>query len=116
MLIANLIYCKIIKKESKEEIDSLTTKEYKKFESKMKNHPSILRINYAYSLLVENNLSKANTYIEKFNKISKTHPYQSEIISERELIEIAQKMKNKDYTLDEIIEFTGLSEEEVKKL
>ena len=32
------------------------------------------------------------------------------------LIEIAQKMKNKDYTLDEIIEFTGLSEEEVKKL
>ena len=92
MLIANLIYCKIIKKESKEEIDSLTTKEYKKFESKMKNHPSILRINYAYSLLVENNLSKANTYIEKFNKISKTHPYQSEIISERELIEIAQNL------------------------
>ena len=92
MLIANLIYCKIIKKESKEEIDSLTTKEYKKFESKMKNHPSILRINYAYSLLVENNRSKANTYIEKFNKISKTHPYQSEITSEKELIHIAKNL------------------------
>ena len=32
------------------------------------------------------------------------------------LIEIAKKMKNKDWTLDEIIEFTGLSEEEIKKI
>ena len=32
------------------------------------------------------------------------------------LIEIAKKMKNKDWTVDEIIEFTGLSEEEIKNI
>jgi len=32
------------------------------------------------------------------------------------LIEIARKMKNKEHTIDEIIELTGLSEEEIKNI
>ena len=32
------------------------------------------------------------------------------------LIEIVKKMKNKDYTVDKIIELTGLSEEEIKNI
>ena len=32
------------------------------------------------------------------------------------LIEIARKMKNKEHTIDEIVELTGLSEKEIKNI
>ena len=94
LLICDEIYCKVINGSSKEEIDVLLNKEQKKFMKSMKKFPSVLRTQYAYSLIIEEDLDKANKFKKQFNKISSTYPYKSEIESEYELLEIADKKAN----------------------
>lgn len=90
LLICDEIYCKIILGNDKEEINSLLSKEQKKFMKTMKKFPSVLRTEYVYALLIEEDKNKADEIKSIFNKISKTYPYKSEIQSEIELIEIAE--------------------------
>ena len=62
----------------------------------MKDFPTIIRTNYTYALLVENDIDKANKYKKQFIEIGKTYPYQSDIRSEKELIDIVTNInKNK---------------------
>ncbi|MCF0147566.1 MAG: hypothetical protein HUJ77_04125 [Clostridium sp.] len=95
LLICDEIYCKAINGSSKEEIDLLLDKGQKKFMKAMKKFPSVLRTEYVYSLIIEKDLDKASKIRKEFNKISLTYPYQSDIESEYELIEIAEKILNK---------------------
>ena len=95
LLICDEIFCKIILGNKKEEIDSLFNKEQKKFIKSMKKFPSVVRTEYVYALLVEEDKNKADKIKNTFNKISKTYPYKSEIESEYELIEIAYDKYNK---------------------
>ena len=55
----------------------------------MKNHPSVMRTEYAYALLFEKNKKKADKILEKFESITEKYPYENEIASEHELINIA---------------------------
>ena len=61
----------------------------KKFMQSMKKFPSVLRTEYVYALLVEQDKNKAEKIKKKFKEISSTYPYESEIESEYELMEIA---------------------------
>ena len=90
LLICDEIYCKIILGNDKEEINSLLSKEQKKFMKSMKKFPSVVRTEYVYALLIEEDKNKADEIKNIFNKISKTYPYRSEIESEAELIKIAE--------------------------
>ena len=90
LLICDEIYCKIILGNDKDEINSLLSKEQKKFMKAMKKFPSVVRTEYVYALLIEEDKNKADEIKNIFNKISKTYPYKSEIESEAELIEIAE--------------------------
>ena len=61
----------------------------------MKRFPSVLRTQYAYALLAERNEKNAGKYTALFEKTARRHPYQAEIESERELVEIAEKKAEK---------------------
>ena len=91
LMICDEIYCKAISGSTKEEIDSMLDKQQKKFMKSMKNYPSILRTEYVYALLIEQDKDKAEEIKNKFNKMSSTYPYKSDIESEYELMEIAEE-------------------------
>ena len=57
----------------------------------MKTFPSVLRTEYAYALLGEKDIDKAQKIKDQFEKCAKTYPYPSDIDSERELMEIAEE-------------------------
>lgn len=88
LLICDRIYCCLLENNVKE-VKKLYNEATKNFMTSMKNYPSIIRTNYALSLLLDKDQTKANTYLKKFQKCAKTHPYPSDIISEKELISIA---------------------------
>ena len=59
----------------------------------MKNYPTVLRTNYAYALLIENNLNKALDIKNKFMKISLNYPYEGDIKTELELMEYSEQIR-----------------------
>ena len=92
LMICDEIYIEIINGGSEEKIKQLLGKQQKKLMKSMKRYPSVLRTEYAYALLVENDTDKAMKIKSQFEKISHTYPYQNDIESERELIEWADKL------------------------
>ena len=82
----DLAFCEMIKDmPNTEAVDSLLDKD-----TNMKNYPSVIRTNYTYNLLIKKDIPKALKIKESFNKIAKTHPFESDIESESELIQIAE--------------------------
>ena len=65
--------------------------EQQKFMKQMKNFPSVLRTEYIYALLYREDAALAEKYKAKFEKVAKTYPYQTDIQSERALMELAEK-------------------------
>lgn len=57
----------------------------------MRKFPTVIRTEYTYALLYKNDADKAAQNKELFEKCAKTHPYASDIESERELLEIADE-------------------------
>jgi hypothetical protein len=57
----------------------------------MKTYPSVLRTEYAYALLANRNPEEAEHIRQQFAKCAASYPYPSEIQSEREFMEIADK-------------------------
>ena len=95
LLVCDRIYCELLN-DNKQSAKKLMTQELKNFMESMKNFPSILRTKYAYALIVDNDLDKAQNLKKKFIEVGKTYPYQSDIRSEKELIDIIEKeQKNK---------------------
>lgn len=92
LMICDEIYIEIINGGSEEKIKQLLGKQQKKLMKSMKRYPSVLRTEYAYALLVENDTDKAMKIKSQFEKISHTYPYQNDIESEQELIEWADKL------------------------
>lgn len=88
LLICDHIYCELIEGNINK-AKQLYTSSLKKFMVSMNDFPTIIRTNYAISLLLEKNHSKANSYLKQFIKRCKTYPYSSDMIAERELISIA---------------------------
>jgi hypothetical protein len=62
------------------------SQEYSLFAKQMKGNISILRTEYAYELLIKRDVNAARAVLKRFEKSAKTHPYVTEIDSERELI------------------------------
>lgn len=89
LLICDRIYAELIGENRRDVIDGLLTKKQISFLKSMKNHPSVLRTQYAYALLYAGNSVGAGLFKTQFEKRAKSYPYPAEIQSERELIEIA---------------------------
>ncbi len=93
MMKSELIYIELITENRKEVIDSMLTKEQQAYAKAMKAYPSTIRTQYAYHLLYENDIEKANQAKKKFENTAKTYPYKQDIQAERELIQIAENKK-----------------------
>lgn len=89
LLICDRMYVELIGENRREVIESMLTKEQKKFMKTMKRYPSVLRTQYALALLFENDKAKAETVKNEFEKVAKSYPYPHEIDSEREFMKIA---------------------------
>ena len=92
LLVCDQIYCELIGRNRQNRIHAKLTKNQKKFMKAMKSFPSVIRTEYAYALLGENDLQKAEKIKIQFEKCAKTYPYPSDIQSERELMEIAEEI------------------------
>ena len=90
LVICDRMYFELIHENRPEVVASFYTKEQQKFMKAMRTFPSVIRTEYAYSLLVEKDQGKAAKAMEAFEKVAKTYPYPNDINSERELIQIAE--------------------------
>ncbi len=95
LMIVDRVYCELVGENKLEKIDEMLDKQQKKFMKSMKNYPSVLRTEYVYALLAEKDTAKAEKIKEKFEKNALRYPYPSEIVSERNLMEYAEKYSNK---------------------
>lgn len=98
LLVCDRLYCELIQKKNPEVIEKLRTKEQVKFMKQMRKFPTVIRTEYAYALLYEKDSTKIQQLKTQFEKCAKTHPYASDILSERELLQIAEnkaKMEDK---------------------
>lgn len=88
LVICDRMYFEMIHENRQDVLEQFYTKEQKKFMKAMRTFPSVLRTEYAYAVLVENDQKKAAKALDIFEKVAKTYPYPNDINSERELIEI----------------------------
>ena len=88
LIICDLVYLELIGQNRSDRLESLYSKELKKFIKAMKTFPSVIRTEYAYSLLNEHDLKSAAKSMAAFERIAATYPYPNDINSERELIQI----------------------------
>jgi hypothetical protein len=89
LLTCDRLYCELIRGKNAEIIDKLRTKAQVKLMKQMQKFPSVIRTEYAYALLYEKDMSKAEKLKARFDKCAKNYPYTGDIESERELLEIA---------------------------
>lgn len=97
LIICDCIYCELIAKNRRDVLEKLLDSKQKKFMKAMKKFPSVLRSEYAYALLAESNVEKAEAIKKQFEKCAKTYPYPSEIQAERELMAIAMIKLNQNF-------------------
>ena len=96
LLNCDRVYCELIGENRKEILDDILDKPQKDFMKSMKKFPSVLRMEYAYAIIAENDSEKAEKIKADFEKIAVTYLYQKDIESERELMRIAENIsKNK---------------------
>ncbi len=96
LLICDRMYIELITEKRKDVLDGFLTREQKKFMKSMKNYPSVIRTQYAYALLAEQDMAKAGKFKALFEKCAKTYPYPNDVQSERELMEIAEERTEKE--------------------
>ena len=74
---------------------TMMSKEQNKFMKSMKKFPSVLRTQYSYALLSEQDGKEAKRIEGMFEKCAETYPYPNDIQVERELMEIARRYAEK---------------------
>lgn len=93
LLILDCVYCELILNKGDKYINKYRSNDLQRFVASMKNYPTVLRTNYAYALLIENNLNKALDIKNKFMKISLNYPYEGDIKTELELMEYSEQIR-----------------------
>ena len=92
LMVCDRMYIEMFSENRKDVIDGMLTKEQKQFMKQMKKFPSVLRTEYVLALLHDKDDVKAEQIKTLFEKCAKSYPYQNDIESERELIEIAKEV------------------------
>lgn len=91
LLICDRIYCELIKGSGQEWIDYMRDRQQKKFMQAMKNFPSVIRTEYVYALLFERDVESAEKIKKRFEEQVRSYPYESDVISEMELMRTAEQ-------------------------
>lgn len=91
LLKSDRIYCELLE-DNTEKAEKLLTESQKKFMKAMKTFPSVIRTEYAIAKILNKDTEKSIKILDEFEKLKKVYPYQADIESEEELINI---IKNK---------------------
>ncbi|MGM9940528.1 MAG: M50 family metallopeptidase [Bulleidia sp.] len=91
LLKCDLLYVRLLAGKSGEPVDSLLTKDVKKVMKTMKNYPSVIRTNYAYALLHDQDQDKADEYSHQLAHIAPSYPYQTDVMHETDLMLLAKE-------------------------
>ena len=91
LLICDEIYIELISQNRHDIVQNMLTAAQIRFMKSMKSFPSVLRTEYALALLFEKDVVKTGGILAEFEKVAKTYPYQSDIDSERVMIELARR-------------------------
>lgn len=86
LLTLDLIYCELFGERRAKILKRMERKEMVQLMKAMKNFPSVLRTQYAYALLIECDVQKAEKIKRQFQKMAKDYPHVQEIESEWELM------------------------------
>ena len=89
LMVCDQMYVEMISENRKEILDEMRTKDQLRVMKAMKKYPSVLRTEYVYALLVEQNPKKAEKLMAQFRQCAKSYPYPSEIEGERQLMVLA---------------------------
>ena len=89
LMICDRIYIEMIHQNRPDVIENMLDKEQGKFMKTMKTFPSVMRTEYALALLGDKDTVKAESLKAMFEKIAVSYPYQSDIHSERVLMDVA---------------------------
>ena len=89
LMICDRIYIELIHQNRPAVIENMLDKEQGKFMKTMKTFPSVMRTEYALALLGDKDTVKAESLKAMFEKIAVSYPYQSDIHSERVLMDVA---------------------------
>ena len=85
MLLCDLMYCKVLRGES---IEELLSDKQKQFMQAMRNNISVLRTEYVIAL-ANGRTQDAQRWQQVFESVASQHPYAVEAVDERELMEYA---------------------------
>ena len=94
-LLADKIFIELLHGREEEAKRLYSDNGYQSFSKQMKNSINIIRTEYAFVLLCEKNQEKAREVLARFNKCAKTHPYATDVVSERELISLVDEVYRK---------------------
>lgn len=100
LLICDRMYIELTGENRREVIDAMLSKEQRKFMKQMSGFLTVIRTEYVYALLCEKDRDKAAKIKEQFEKRAKSYPYQVDVITERELIERAEKIADEACELE----------------
>ena len=89
LLRCDLLTCQLLLGASKEELAPMRTREQEKFMKTMKNFPAVLRTEYIWALLAEQDEARAGQIKAHFDAVGRTYPYPSDWAGEQELMELA---------------------------
>lgn len=94
LLTLDLVYCELLGERRKEILDRMQQKDMVPLMKAMKNFPAVLRTQYAYAVLEEKDMQKAEKIKKSFEKMKNSYPYPQEIEGEWSLIKNVDSMRN----------------------
>lgn len=97
-LLIECMYLEMIGENRKEAVEAIRNKELEKNMLAMKKSLYVLRTEYAYALLVKQDITEAQMIKNRFNTVAKKHPYPSDVQSEWELMEIAERRWHREFS------------------
>ena len=74
-MVCDQMYVEMISENRKEILDEMRTRDQMRVMKAMKKYPSVLRTEYVYALLVEQNPKKAEKLMAQFRQCAKSYPY-----------------------------------------
>jgi hypothetical protein len=87
LLVCDKITILLLKQEKLDVVDQYyDLKGFQLFKKQMINNISVLRTEYAYSLLRKEDEKRAREVLSLYEKACKTHPYRTDVESENEMI------------------------------
>lgn len=92
LMLCDRMCCEMLGQNRRDLVVEMRTQEVENFMRAMKKYPSVIRTEYLYALLVENNLFKCKELLKKFEKIGRSYPYPNDMMADREMIAAAQRI------------------------